>query len=215
MFRARFDVRDFEPGEISVRLVDNEDDDDCGRRPSCRLVVSARHVDDNEDRKRRRHPDADAPFGAGRRLSGSDAGGAGAAGRGRRRHSREFNRRVDLPSTVDRDRLVSRLAFDGLLTVEAPLLSPEVVAMYASLPPPSPSCSVSDGRAARPRRSSDDVTMLTSSSMSSAGRRNTLPTSSIGGSDGGLGSAANRASIGDTARSYDVIEIGELGTVEI
>jgi HSP20 family molecular chaperone IbpA len=35
--------------------------------------------------------------------------------------SREFNKRIDLPPDVDPTQLVSRLAYDGILTVEAPI----------------------------------------------------------------------------------------------
>jgi len=110
VFRARFDIRDFDPDEVSVRVV-RVDEDEGGGVASNKLVVSARHVEASG-----RPTNQSTDYDDRRRSSVSSPDGC--------RRSREFNRRVSLPPSVDVDRLVSRLSYDGLLTVEAPLLGP-------------------------------------------------------------------------------------------
>jgi hypothetical protein len=196
VFRARFDVRDFEPDEVSVRLEDIDEDSD-GQAVS-RLVVSARHVDEERPQDR---------FGvagdAVRRPSYSISSPTSDISEQPRRRSREFNRRVSLPPNVDADRLISRLSYDGLLTVEAPLMPIADVALdrHRVQPPRyetlTSSSSLSAGRDAN-RRASEIPHSGSVYSRSRDDRKNSLPTSATTG--------ATVAS----PRSYDVIEIGDL-----
>ena len=76
VFRARFDVRGFDPGEVSVRVVRVFDD---AGKPSNKLAVSASHI---EDAAPARHRD------------GTEAPVRGELISSNRRQCREFNREV-------------------------------------------------------------------------------------------------------------------------
>ena len=59
-------------------------------------------------------------------MSGGGGGGSGGI------HRRQFIKTVDLPDDVQADRLVSRLAYDGVLTIEAPANPPSYQAVLRS-----------------------------------------------------------------------------------
>lgn len=76
VYRLRFDVREFEPGEIHVKAEGHV------------LYISAEHHDE---------------FGNVKKMT------------------KQFSRQMDLPDTVDPDKIEANLSSDGILTVEAPV----------------------------------------------------------------------------------------------
>ncbi|GFS17958.1 major egg antigen [Elysia marginata] len=77
-YRVRFDVSEFQPEEIQVKVQENK------------LIVNAKHEEKSAQTS----------------------------------VSREYSRQVDIPSTVDQDRMQCVLSKDGVLTVEASISQP-------------------------------------------------------------------------------------------
>ncbi|BFZ15718.1 hypothetical protein BsWGS_18757 [Bradybaena similaris] len=77
-FRIRFDVCEFQPEEIQVKVQDNK------------LIVNARHEEKSAQTS----------------------------------VSREYSRQVDIPCSVDQEKMQCILSKDGILSVEAPLTQP-------------------------------------------------------------------------------------------
>ncbi|XP_076471346.1 small heat shock protein p36-like [Babylonia areolata] len=88
IFRVRFDVSEFKPEEVSVKVQDNK------------LIVNARHQE---------------------KTAQSSV-------------SREYSRQVDIPGGVDQDTLNCLLSKDGILTVEGPVMQPQLLARETFLP---------------------------------------------------------------------------------
>ncbi|XP_076450464.1 small heat shock protein p36-like isoform X2 [Babylonia areolata] len=79
VFRVRFEVSEFQPEEVKVKVEENK------------LVVNARHEEKSAQSS----------------------------------ISKEYSRQVDIPTGVDQDKLSCTLSKDGVLTVEAPLTTPQ------------------------------------------------------------------------------------------
>ncbi|RUS86381.1 hypothetical protein EGW08_005831 [Elysia chlorotica] len=79
-YRVRFDVSEFQPEEIQVKVQENK------------LLVNAKHEEKSAQTS----------------------------------VSREYSRQVDIPSNVDQDRMQCVLSKDGVLTVEASMLQPQI-----------------------------------------------------------------------------------------
>ncbi|KAK3797314.1 hypothetical protein RRG08_014942 [Elysia crispata] len=79
-YRVRFDVSEFQPEEIQVKVQENK------------LLVNAKHEEKSAQTS----------------------------------VSREYSRQVDIPNTVDQDRMQCVLSKDGVLTVEASVLQPSI-----------------------------------------------------------------------------------------
>lgn len=178
VFRARFDVRDFDHDEVSIRVEDLVEEGG-----GHRLVVSARHVETG-------YPGQQCDDVTQRRsLTGNNDTSS-------RSRSREFNRRLNLPANVDVDRLTSRLAYDGLLTIEAPLLP--VFNSYQRLrrreTPPGYDTLATTRQGSQDGRQLDRIW-----SSSSADRNTSFPEVVI---------AENPTAAGG-ARGYEIIDMGE------
>lgn len=87
-FKVRFDVSEFKPDEIQVKVQDNK------------VVVYAKHEERNNTQS----------------------------------VSREYSRQVDIPANVDQEKLNCVLSRDGILTVDGPVFSNQLVPMQQVLP---------------------------------------------------------------------------------
>ena len=87
-FKVRFDVSEFKPDEIQVKIQDNK------------VVVYAKHEERNNAQS----------------------------------VSREYSRQVDIPVNVDQEKLNCVLSRDGILTVDGPVFSNQLVPMQQVLP---------------------------------------------------------------------------------
>ncbi|KAL4225001.1 Hsp20/alpha crystallin [Mactra antiquata] len=87
-FKVRFDVSEFKPDEIQVKVQDNK------------VIVYAKHEE---------------------RSTAQSV-------------SREYSRQVDVPPNVDQERLQCVLSRDGILTVDGPVFSNQLVATHQVLP---------------------------------------------------------------------------------
>lgn len=87
-FKVRFDVSEFKPDEIQVKVQDNK------------VIVYAKHEERNNAQS----------------------------------VSREYSRQVDIPPNVDQERLQCVLSRDGILTVDGPVISNQLVATHQVLP---------------------------------------------------------------------------------
>uniref|UniRef100_A0A0B7ATA4 SHSP domain-containing protein n=1 Tax=Arion vulgaris TaxID=1028688 RepID=A0A0B7ATA4_9EUPU len=87
-FRVRFDVNEFKPEEIQVKVQDNK------------LIVNAKHEEKSAQTS----------------------------------VSREYSRQVDIPGSVDQEKMQCVLSKDGILSVEAPLTQPSLTGSDAIFP---------------------------------------------------------------------------------
>lgn len=87
-FKVRFDVSEFKPDEIQVKVQDNK------------VMVYAKHEERNNAQS----------------------------------VSREYSRQVDVPPNVDQEKLQCVLSRDGILTVDGPVFSNQLVATHQVLP---------------------------------------------------------------------------------
>lgn len=87
-FKVRFDVSEFKPDEIQVKVQDNK------------VIVYAKHEERNNAQT----------------------------------VSREYSRQVDIPPNVDQEKLQCVLSRDGILTVDGPVFSNQLVAQHQVLP---------------------------------------------------------------------------------
>lgn len=87
-FKVRFDVSEFKPDEIQVKVQDNK------------VIVYAKHEE---------------------RTTAQSV-------------SREYSRQVDVPPNVDQEKLQCVLSRDGILTVDGPVFSNQLVATHQVLP---------------------------------------------------------------------------------
>ncbi|XP_045175088.1 small heat shock protein p36-like [Mercenaria mercenaria] len=87
-FKVRFDVSEFKPEEIQVKVQDNK------------VIVYAKHEERNNAQT----------------------------------VSREYSRQVDIPPNVDQEKLQCVLSRDGILTVDGPVFSNQLVAQHQVLP---------------------------------------------------------------------------------
>lgn len=87
-FKVRFDVSEFKPDEIQVKIQDNK------------VIVYAKHEERSNNQS----------------------------------VSREYSRQVDIPQNVDQEKLQCVLSRDGILTVDGPVFSNQLIPMQQVLP---------------------------------------------------------------------------------